>query len=80
MNTLGWIAPDVAGGWDLSNRMNRTAFRALRDRVDAFLHTEADQRKKSALRRISSSAVLCGGVGRTPRLARCLFIALSMVA
>ena len=48
MNKLGWIAPDVAGGWDLSNRMNLTAFRALRDRVNAFIHTEADERKKTA--------------------------------
>ena len=48
VNTLGWIAPDVAGGWDLSNRMNLAAFRALRDRVNAFIHNEADERKKTA--------------------------------
>ena len=50
VNTLFKIAPDAAGGWDLSSRMNQTAFTALQARVDAFLRSDADLKKKSAVR------------------------------
>ena len=49
VNKLFKIAPDAAGGWDMSSQMNRAAFTALRRRVDDFCRTEADVRKKSAV-------------------------------
>ena len=50
VNTIFKIAPDAAGGWDLSSRMNQTAFTALQARVDAFIRSDADLKKKSAVR------------------------------
>jgi len=48
VNKLGRALPNVAGGWDISKQMNRAAFPALGEQVNAFLQTNADQRKKDA--------------------------------
>ena len=48
INTLGVVLPNIAGGWDLSKQMNRTAISALGEEVNEFLHSDADQRTKDA--------------------------------
>ena len=46
VNTLGRALPNIAGGWDLSKQMNKTAIAALGEEVNDFLHSNADQRTK----------------------------------
>jgi hypothetical protein len=48
INKLGRALPNLAGGWDISKQMNRTAISALGEQVNAFLQTNADQRTKDA--------------------------------
>ena len=50
VNKIFKIAPDMAGGWDISSRMNKEAFDALKEEVDAFLLSNADEGKKAAAR------------------------------
>ena len=40
VNVLGRALPNIAGGWDLSEQMNRTAIEALRGEVEAFINSE----------------------------------------
>lgn len=46
VNILGRALPNIAGGWDLSKQMNRTAIAVLGMEVNEFLRSNADQRTK----------------------------------
>ena len=45
---MSGIAPNRAGGWDLSDRMNRRAFKALTQEVMAFLNGKSGDEKAKA--------------------------------
>ena len=45
---MGGIAPNRAGGWDLSDRMNRRAFKTLTQEVMAFINGKSGDAKTKA--------------------------------
>ena len=48
INKIFRLTPNMFGGWDISKQMNRAAISALGEEVNAFLHSDADQRTKDA--------------------------------
>lgn len=48
INKVFRLTPNMFGGWDISKQMNRAAISALGEEVNAFLHSDADQRTKDA--------------------------------
>ena len=48
INKVFRLTPNMFGGWDISKQMNRAAIAVLGEEVNAFLHSDADQRTKDA--------------------------------